>query len=728
MSNPISTSTPTEVTLPLPLPSTSNPNHPSDTLSKNPDIQENGLHKLVNLQTAKDIWTFLLVFRVFNSFLVKTFFQPDEYFQSLEPAWQMAFGSDSGAWLTWEWHYQLRSSLHPALFAAAYYLVDKPMALLNFFPQFRAEILAVLPNIIQAIFAAACDYYTWKMAEKMYGLGSRTGYVTLLMSVLSPWNWFCSTRTFSNSLETSLTITALYYWPWDMAIDSGEGIKEQSKGGSSITAPEGVFRTGKSVNHLRYALLLAGIACILRPTNLLIWFCVIMPTIISLIPGVNSQETSKSPISRDYIVFIREAVLCGSFILLISAFSDRLYFGEWTFPPYQWLHFNISQNLAVIYGQNDWHYFLSQGLPLLLFTYLPFTILSIFKTYTPSTITKQTFTSNIQIILTHLTAVMIFILSTISHKEVRFIYPLLPILLILTAPSITSFFTSEIQTPPSASSSTSATSASSNLEPKTTRKPLLILLILLNIALAAYTTLIHQSAVISVTTFIRHRYESEMLDAQGIPLYSPEAYSYLKHYPANENPPPSLTIDYDIKKEENSQYAARAMGTSQNPNWEKDMEQPFVGFLMPCHSTGWRSRLVYKGLGAWALGCEPPVHLSEDERGAYRDEADRFYDDPRRFLSEEMIVFEEWDDEGKEGGGNGGEEGRDNKSKKQWPRYLVGFEGIETDIREFYEGGLAEEGIGAGRGKKMKEIWRERNTQWIDDWRRSGDVVVWEFI
>ncbi|KAF7876763.1 hypothetical protein EAF04_001846 [Stromatinia cepivora] len=711
MSNSITTSPPTAVTIPSPQP----PNHKLEIQSRNPDIEENGLHKLVNEQTAKDIWTFLFVFRVFNSFLVKTFFQPDEYFQSLEPAWQMAFGSNSGAWLTWEWHYQLRSSLHPALFAIAYYLADKPMEFVNFFPQFRAEVLAVLPNIIQAIFAAACDYYTWKMAEKMYGLGSRTGYVTLLMSVFSPWNWFCSTRTFSNSLETSLTITALYYWPWDMAIDSGEKIKEQTKDGSTMPMSKGLFRTTECINHLRYSLLLAGIACILRPTNLLIWFCVIMPIIMSLIPGV-AQKTSKSPITRDFIILLREAILCGSLILIISALSDRLYFGEWTFPPYQWLHFNISQNLAVFYGKNDWHYFLSQGLPLLLLTYLPFTIVSIFKTYKPSTIPNPTFTSDLQTILTHLTGLMIFILSTISHKEVRFIYPLLPILLILTAPSITSFFTKEIQIPTN-------DPANSKIETKTIRKPLLTLLILLNILLAAYTTLIHQSAVISVTKFIRHRYEIEMLDAQGIPLHSPEAYSYLKHYPASidENAPPSLNINYDIKKEENSQYAARNMGTSQNPNWEKDWEKPYVGFLMPCHSTPWRSQLVYKDLGAWALGCEPPIHLGVDEREGYRDEADRFYDDPQRFLQEEIILFPELDENE-----DGGEENEKNKGKKQWPRYLVGFEGIEKDIREFYDG-LAE-GTGAGRGLQMKEVWRERNTQWIDDWRRWGDVVVWEFV
>ena len=44
---------------------------------------------------------FLLALRISNALSIKTFFQPDEYFQSLEPAWQIAFGAESGAWITW---------------------------------------------------------------------------------------------------------------------------------------------------------------------------------------------------------------------------------------------------------------------------------------------------------------------------------------------------------------------------------------------------------------------------------------------------------------------------------------------------------------------------------------------------------------------------------------------------------------------------------------------------
>lgn len=50
---------------------------------------------------ARVVIAFLFVFRIVNALSIKTFFQPDEYFQTLEPAWQVAFGKDSGAWITW---------------------------------------------------------------------------------------------------------------------------------------------------------------------------------------------------------------------------------------------------------------------------------------------------------------------------------------------------------------------------------------------------------------------------------------------------------------------------------------------------------------------------------------------------------------------------------------------------------------------------------------------------
>ena len=57
-------------------------------------------HSVVVAQ-AWDVISLLLVYRFLNSLCVRTFFQPDEYFQALEPAWDIAFGHGSGAWMTW---------------------------------------------------------------------------------------------------------------------------------------------------------------------------------------------------------------------------------------------------------------------------------------------------------------------------------------------------------------------------------------------------------------------------------------------------------------------------------------------------------------------------------------------------------------------------------------------------------------------------------------------------
>lgn len=53
------------------------------------------------------------------------------------------------------------------------------MELVSYFPQFRATVLAVLPNIVQAYFAAVGDYYTWQLSEKIYGRGSNANWASV---------------------------------------------------------------------------------------------------------------------------------------------------------------------------------------------------------------------------------------------------------------------------------------------------------------------------------------------------------------------------------------------------------------------------------------------------------------------------------------------------------------------------------------------------------------------
>lgn len=65
---------------------------------------------------------YLIAFRIINALLCTTFFQPDEFFQSLEVAHRLVFGY---GWQTWEWRQDtaLRSPLHAMLFVPPYWLV-----------------------------------------------------------------------------------------------------------------------------------------------------------------------------------------------------------------------------------------------------------------------------------------------------------------------------------------------------------------------------------------------------------------------------------------------------------------------------------------------------------------------------------------------------------------------------------------------------------------------------
>lgn len=600
-------------------------------------------HREVLSAQVGDILSVLLAFRFINALCVRTFFQPDEYFQALEPAWSIAFGPDSGAWLTWEWQHQLRSSLHPLIFAAVYKAAYSLMTWLQFFDPFKAFVLVSLPGAVQSVIAALGDFYTWRLATEIYGIESNVPWATLWMTVLNPWQWYCSTRTFSNSLETTLTIAALYYWPWELLKDAKLGKEEP-------------LRSSSSINSLRLSLFLAAIAVLLRPTNILIWLGILTFTVARFtLDGV-------SPINQGVLGrLVREITLCGLVALAISVVSDRLYFGFWAFPPYKWLYFNISQSLAVFYGKMPWHYYLVQGIPLLTTTFLPFALLGLYKIslsptpYTPSKSDLTPLQTNTLRTLSSTLLLMVFSLSTISHKEVRFIYPLLPILHILAAPFALSFFT----TPSNPSQPTSSSTG------VTLRHTLFLAnLLSINLLLALYLTLFHQPAPLSVLSFLRTDFER---------LH-----------------PTFLSLA--------------------NPTPQTD--ELFALFLTPCHSTPWRSHLVYPALRARALTCEPPLDTAPNspEREEYLDEADRFYKKDEEgkwgvdFLGEE--IWPEIEKEGQRGG--------------EVPRYIVGFEGIEKMLEEFFD----EEGV--GMGVTLERVWEGWNGLFNEDWRRGGKLVVWD--
>lgn len=450
----------------------------------------------------------------------------------------------------------------------------------------------------------------------------------LFLQLLSPWQWYVSTRTFSNSLETTLTAMALYYWPWHLL-----GTAAPAPAKENPKPPQPPPRPWRQ----RASLCLAALAVVLRPTNVLIWATVVGLTL------TRASLRGPSPLTRSCVVALfRDAALCGGLVVALSLVSDRLYFGFWTFPPLNWLNFNISKSLAVFYGRNPWHYYLLQGIPLLCTTSLPFVLWGLARPAASSQAQENTLKALSCTVLTTVVA-----LSLISHKEVRFIYPLLPAMNVLAAPRAAAFFTSS---PPSLSSKPA------RLRSRLRNKPLLLAALAVNLCLAGYLAFFHQAAPLAVLSHLRGQYER-------IHAVSP---------------------------------ARLAHATSQAP------DELFALFLTPCHSTPWRSHLVYPGLDAYALSCEPPLHTEPGtpERAAYRDEADRFYDDPLRFLRTELF---------RPGG-------------LRAPRYIIGFEGIEPWLRRFLE---TDEAAALGL-RHLDKVWAGFNGLFSDDWRRAGKLLVWD--
>lgn len=460
--------------------------------------------------------------------------------------------------------------------------------------------------------------------------------------MLSPWQWYCSVRTFSNSLEMTLTVMALYVYPWEQLLGTAKITKEN---------PRPVNPLLYNRWPLRVALCLASLAVILRPTNLFIWASVIGLSIF------RTGLQGPSPVTFNVILLVlQEIVVCGSVVLGISLACDRLYFGFWTFPPYNFLYFNVSKSLSVFYGRNPWHYYLLQGLPLLCTTILPFFLCAVYRY--PASSPDQT---NYFRVMISVIAATIIPLSMISHKEVRFIYPLLPILHILAAPVATSFFTTQTKSSSASSSSSSSPpspSPSSNPAPFLRNKVYFLAILAINALLAGYLSLLHQGAPLKVLAFLREQYE--------------------------QIHPAVITGGPD------SDSAAVS-------------DELFALFLTPCHSTPWRSHLVHPHLNAYALSCEPPLHTDPNtpERDLYRDEADRFYDDPVGFLARELFPAE------------GG---------VPTPRYIVGFEGIEPWLADFLEN------TPQGRALRTRAhpVWVGFNGFFNEDWRRAGRLVVWD--
>ncbi|KAF8319286.1 hypothetical protein DL93DRAFT_2053664 [Clavulina sp. PMI_390] len=331
-----------------------------------------------------EIWLPLVV-RICISLFTRTFFAPDEYFQALEPAHRAVFGY---GYLTWEWLavHPIRSFLFPSLYVPPFYLL-KVLHL----DGTRALIWA--PKILDAVFASITDYSVYHLAGTLFGQAYSP--VALLLSLTSFFNVLALSRSLSNSVETSFTILALAYFPWKQA----------------------------SNRTLRNSLAIAAIACAIRPTNAIIWVA------FFLLYYVDSSESLLS--------LVAAAIPVATPALLALILIDSIYFGRPIVTAFNFVHTNLS-SVSLFYGENQWHYYFTQGLPLLCTTALPFVLRSWYKSL------RGTYGNEARR-LGILACIPLSIYSCAGHKEWRFIHPILPILHVLAAKDLVDLSTNALQ-------------------------------------------------------------------------------------------------------------------------------------------------------------------------------------------------------------------------------------------------------------------------------------------
>ncbi|XP_044756159.1 GPI mannosyltransferase 3 [Coccinella septempunctata] len=260
-----------------------------------------------------------LALRIASVFFVRTFYEADEYWQSLEVAHKFVFGY---GYLTWEWEKGIRSYVYPVFFTILY----KLLAILQLD---TATLIILLPRILQAILTAYSDicFYEWTGRRKW-----------AVFCIATSWfSFYMGSRTLINSFETAISTIALSLFPWP-----GTGKDEKL-----------------------HFLWLVGFICIVRPTAAVMWFPL-------CIYHFHITKHSWS------FLILTKYIPIGTLLLMASTVLDSLAQKSFVITFYEFFKYNIIKNVATSYGTLPWYWYMSFGLPAILGVHLmPFLISSL---------------------------------------------------------------------------------------------------------------------------------------------------------------------------------------------------------------------------------------------------------------------------------------------------------------------------------------------------------------
>ncbi|KAJ3712258.1 glycosyltransferase family 22 protein [Lentinula raphanica] len=418
------------------------------------------------------------VIRISIALFTRTVFQPDEYFQSLEPAHHIVFGYGH---LTWEWlsPQPIRSIVYPAFNVPVYWILKQTS--LDAYGKLGDSLIVNSPRVLHGSFAALTDIWLCKLAYRT--IGERYITTVLFLSLTSFFHALSLSRSLSNSLETSLTTIALAYYPWND------------------------YSAVRIRSDIRKMLLFAALACSVRITNAVIWIFLLPKLLWTIRFNANLVRST-----------LKDVAITGCIAPTLIFMLDTAYYGQAIFTPSSFLYRNLS-GVSLFYGDDSWHYYLSQAIPIMSTTSLPFVIDGIWTTI------RHAENTSLRTLL-GLVSWTIGIYSLAGHKEWRFIHPLLPILHLFAAKSLVDRSAHVIKLDQSTLHNRGIP----------IRKGFLALL-LVTVPVSAWIVLVHCSGPVSVMSYLRNIPETEL---QGgvvgflMPCHSTPGHAYL-HRPQLAN-------------------------------------------------------------------------------------------------------------------------------------------------------------------------------------------------
>ncbi|ORX34966.1 GPI mannosyltransferase [Kockovaella imperatae] len=537
-----------------------------------------------------------LTVRSISLLLPQTFFQPDEFYQALEPAHHLVFGY---GYLTWEWRDlpgsksagistvqslwneavvggRMRGWLWPGVFAGLY-------KVLQLTSMDSSELLIIMPRLVGVLVAASTDYATYCLSRKLLGPGSTAA--ALFLSLTSLFNAHLLPRSLSTSPETLLTTLALLYFPLprpppvkEVIVDmegvpistlmrppndkheekqvrseQGEVIKLGDVSEIDFALMDRMSEVDDGRDSLELSVVFASLAICLRPTTLPFWAYMGGELLLHTWSSLGIVAASNTA-ARCVLPF------CATFVC--STLLDYYITGRVFFPTFTFVHRNVFAQISSFYGSTDWTYHLVQSLPILLFPIWAWWIPGFSACILPESMSaklglvKSDRPESLRILSRGLTF-GITVLSLSPHSEWRFLHPFLPALILFALPPMFRQY-----------------------------MPHHMGMWRLHQSIRAYTRL-PQSAFYSCLC---------------LPLI-PWLYLNMFHGRAQ------VEVINVLRRGEAGHVSRLAA-------------------LMPCHPTPWQSHL-HRDIDAWFLTCEPPLEASESQ---HRTQQDLFYASPVTFI------------------------------------------------------------------------------------------------